>query len=921
MVKSLERFFFGYRAVVLIVLGLFTVAMAIFASQLRMDAGFYKALPRDHPYIDTFFDYQDKLFGTNRIVVVLETTDGDIWSPGYLAELKKVSDDLGRFAAGGNAGVTSLWTPNTRVYEITEEGFAGRDLIPATVTPESIDAEAIAQIKKDVIEQRFVGYLVGKDFKSTILYAELREQDAKTGVALDYIDLGARLERDIRGVYEKGPYKVHIIGFATMISQIAESGLDYAPLFFAIAFLLTALAVYIYVRSWRLVALAVSCSLISVVWQLGLITILGYGLDPLAIIVPFLVFAIGVSHGVQQLSLFTREITKGSAPEAAARASFSGLFVPGLGALVTDIVGFAALYLIPIQMIQEVAITASIGVGLKIVSNLIMLPLLASLTQFTEKARRKAKAARSNRHRILRALGEVADPPVAWTVFALSIVVFAGAVFFGLDRQIGDLRPGAPELSPQARYNTDTAFVVSKYDIGLDLLTVVVETPAQSCVSYPYLKQIDELSWAIENVPGVRSVMSAASVIKQMNAGSSEGQLKFQVLPRNKDSLSLAITPIPTSVGLFDYNCTILPLYVFLTDSKSETLQRVTGAIKAWRMTQGVPPALGQDGVRDLGLATSTKDLCWSERDQRDGSWLLTPEDLTALTYTPQPVGDEDNRITLQGYQTSRERRQTILGLGLGTTVCPQTFAKPAGDAKPLWSLDVVVDAGSVGEPQALYLPEAMAKAGVAVGTANEIVVSGVAPSFHVRLASGNSGVIAAVNEVVAEWEIPTLLVVYVMVIIVVYLSYFDWRATLCCLVPLTMSTFLGLWFMSAMGIGLKVSTLPVLVLSVGIGVDYAFYIYNRLEYHLALGKDTPHAFRRAMFETGMAVVFTAVTLSIGVATWAFSPLKFQADMGLLLAFMFLINMIMAITVLPAWALALDRIVPPRAPETNEKAA
>jgi predicted RND superfamily exporter protein len=227
-----------------------------------------------------------------------------------------------------------------------------------------------------------------------------------------------------------------------------------------------------------------------------------------------------------------------------------------------------------------------------------------------------------------------------------------------------------------------------------------------------------------------------------------------------------------------------------------------------------------------------------------------------------------------------------------------------------LWTLDIPLTQETVGTAEALYVPTLLRDHGIALGETNAVEVTGVPESVHVRLASGNSGVIAAVNEVVAEWEIPTLLVVYAMVIVVVYLSYFDWRATLCCLVPLTISTFLGLWFMTAMGIGLKVSTLPVLVLSVGIGVDYAFYIYNRLECHLAIGKDTPSAFRRAMFETGMAVVFTALTLAIGVATWSFSPLKFQADMGLLMAFMFVINMVMAITVLPAWALALERIVP-----------
>jgi hypothetical protein len=110
---------------------------------------------------------------------------------------------------------------------------------------------------------------------------------------------------------------------------------------------------------------------------------------------------------------------------------------------------------------------------------------------------------------------------------------------------------------------------------------------------------------------------------------------------------------------------------------------------------------------------------------------------------------------------------------------------------------------------------------------------------------------------------------------------------------------------MKELEIGLKVATLPVMVLAVGIGVDYAFYIYGRLQIHLRQGEDVVDAYQQALFETGNAVAFTGLTLALGVSTWAFSPLKFQADMGLLLSFMFSINMIMAVTALPALAVVL----------------
>jgi uncharacterized protein len=183
-----------------------------------------------------------------------------------------------------------------------------------------------------------------------------------------------------------------------------------------------------------------------------------------------------------------------------------------------------------------------------------------------------------------------------------------------------------------------------------------------------------------------------------------------------------------------------------------------------------------------------------------------------------------------------------------------------------------------------------------------------------IRLASGNVGVQAATNEVLEATELPMMLYVYLTIVALVFLTYHDWRAMLACCVPLTVATFLGYWFMKELDIGLTVATLPVMVLAVGIGVDYAFYIYNRLQIYLAEGVDIVTSFKQALRETGIATIFTALTLSVGVATWSFSELKFQADMGLLLTFMFMVNMLMAMTLLPALAVTIDMLIPRRRP-------
>jgi predicted RND superfamily exporter protein len=187
-------------------------------------------------------------------------------------------------------------------------------------------------------------------------------------------------------------------------------------------------------------------------------------------------------------------------------------------------------------------------------------------------------------------------------------------------------------------------------------------------------------------------------------------------------------------------------------------------------------------------------------------------------------------------------------------------------------------------------------------------------PGLTIRLASGNAGVLAAIDDEVEKSELPMMAYVYAAIVVLVFVVYRDLRAVVACCLPLTVGTFIGYWFMKELQIGLTVATLPVMVLAVGIGVDYAFYIYNRLLLHMAAGQPIVKAVEHAILEVGMATIFTAITLAVGVATWSFSPLKFQADMGKLLAFMFMVNMVMAMTTLPAVAVLMERLFPRHRP-------
>lgn len=772
-VSRAEEFCFTHRGLILSVLFVLTAVMGWFALQLRMDAGFEKQMPLGHEYIQTFQTYRNDVLGANRLNIVVRAREGKIWTPAGLKRLYEVTQAVTYLPSVDRLGVQSLWTPNTFVNEITEEGFRADPLIAGTITPDQITPELIAGIRQAASQGGFIGTMVSRDEAGAMVVAELAETD-RDGRRLDYVAYNRILEDQIRAKFEDTDFEVQIIGFAKQIGDIADGAASVLE-FCAVALLLTALAVFWYCRSIAFTVLPIVCSLASLVWQFGTLRLLGYGLDPLAVLVPFLVFAIGVSHGVQQINFIVRDLAHGKTTMQACRASFSGLLIPGLLALVTAFVTFITLLLIPIPMVRELAVAAALGVAYKIITNLVMLPVAASYVTMQPGWAQRAMATSQRRANWLRPVARLAEPRLAaWTLAAVA-VVFGVSVWQSSDRVVGTLQPGAPELRSEARFNRDAVSISTSFDTGLDWLTVVFESPENSCENPAIAAWQDDFVWQVGSVEGVLSAVSFAGQMRLFNEGYNEGHPKMSAVPIDGANYSGLAAEIGRTRGMMRGDCSMTAVHLFLADHKATTINRVIDAVTRFR------------------------------------------------------------------------------------------------DAEPL-------------------------------------------PGSSIRLASGNAGVLAAINDEVHKSELPMMLHVYGAIVLLVALVYRDFRAVLACCLPLTVGTFIGYWFMKELQIGLTVATLPVMVLAVGIGVDYAFYIYNRLQLHLASGQPIVKAIEHSILEVGAATIFTAITLAVGVATWSFSELKFQADMGKLLAFMFMVNMVMAMTALPAFAVWLEKIFPRHTP-------
>lgn len=814
ILRLVEPPIFKGRKLTLLVLAIATLFMAWHAAQLRPNAGWLKMVPKQHPYMQTFLEYYKDFGGANTVLVSLHNNQGDIYQPEFMETLRQVTDEVFFVPGVDRARVTSIFTPNILYVEVVEGGLSGENVIPSTYQP---TPEMMVRIRSNVAKANVIGRLVSADHKSALVVAELLERDPKAGTsedvqssfgeklakirqtfrtefqsdaplgdklgrirsvinaelmqdqaadgALDYVKVGEKLEA-IRQKYETPGVSVHIIGFAKVVDDMTKASFEVAS-FFVIALFLMGLLLWIYIGSLPLAMLVVATSLVACTWELGLLHMIGYGLDPFALLVPFLIMAVSVSHGVQYVSSWANEIsTKGATNYQASLATFRALAIPGVVALITNVAGFSTIYLINIDVIREMSVNAAFGMVGVIMVNKVLLPAVLSYLRIPNVEKFRLAQARRERmgDAMFRKMAVFCrrGPATVIVLICALLAAYGGSQYHRVT--IGDTTEGVPELRPDSRFNQDARAIAADFALGVDQLRVIAETFEDSCIDYDAMAEIDRFNWYMLNQDGVRDVMSLLDLAKLAYSGLNEGRLNAELLPREQQALAQSSALVPTTTGMLNDTCSALALFIFTRDHKAPTISSLVAAVKKY-----------------------------------------------------------DSEIKLD-------------------------------------------------------------------------------QRVKFRLASGNVGVMAATNEEIQRNELPVVGWVYAVIILFLWLSFRTRSGVLCVILPLATVTLLGYAMMVILGIGQKVATLPVLAFACGIGVDYGIYSYTVVAEGLRRGLPLEEAYYQKMRSTGKATLFTGIGLATGVSLWIFSKLQFQRDMGILLVFGFLANMIGAIVVLPALA-------------------
>lgn len=527
LMQRLSHWLVRLRVPIVLFTAVLSVVFAISALRMNLAPNLTKMLPQSHPYVKTHNAIRDIFGGVNSFALEVSVKDGTIFTHDTLQKIKDISDDFLATHGIDKYKVFSIASRKAKYMAAGAWGMETRPLIVGAV-PEDGSPE-MEELKRNIYtNDQYYGSIVSLDGKSALILGEYYEHYT------DYVAIYEDLEK-IRAQYEDRKTAIHIgaihiSGWPHLLGAIIKS----LPEMFAIfggTLLIVMGLFYYWFGSARGMLAPILASLTSIIWTVGFAGMMGIDLDPMTIVVPFLILAIGASHCAQKTRRFFEEYSVRGDPLVSAEETIAWLILPAMAAILTDIAAFASLMLIPIRMIQEMAIVCTFGVGSVIFTDIALVPLLFAILP-PKRAKLKEESAEGRLARVMLSFGDLAlHPGRRYAVLAVTLVILGGSAYLSRQIQIGDIKPGTPIFWPWQRMNVDAAHIAERF-LGADYLYVVMEGAEENTIMYPaVLKAMDGYQRFIATDPNVGGAVSLVDIMKRINVKLHEDDPKWGFVP------------------------------------------------------------------------------------------------------------------------------------------------------------------------------------------------------------------------------------------------------------------------------------------------------------------------------------------------------------------------------------------------------
>jgi hypothetical protein len=829
-----------YRHPVSIVVLLMTAVFAYWAFQLQLVTSFGDLLPQNHPYIKIHNRFSSTFGGANNIMVMLEVKDGNIFNPETLNKIWKMTEGLDKVYGVNHNQIDSIAHRTVRYLKVAAGGTmrATPVMLGEIKTPD--DAAQIRRVVHNA--ENIYGLLVSLDDKAALIRANFIEG------RLDYRRIFEEVNANVIAPFEDENTRVSVAGEPRLYGWVYNYAGD---VFFILVFTYCIEWVlrWLYFHDWRGALRPTITGLIAAFWGLGFIHLIGLALDPLMLVMPFLITARAVSHAIQMHDRYYEEFEKcGWHKRRAIVASFGELFVPTLSGITTDAFGVLVILLVPVIMLQKLAITASWWILAITISEMLLNPIV----YYYLKAPEPELVVLRERGGFRQGINWFVRRLLTSTGKTVTVVAWLGAtviaIYFVRGLTIGDPTSASPLLWVDSPYNLSHKQIQDKFG-GVEPLIVVAEGLDKDAMKDPVaLRRMEAFQRLLERDPGVGYSFSLADIIRAVNSVFHELEPKWGVIPNNWVDIGglffiyFSGSPPTETAKYVDPSYTTAHVTFFCKDHKGDNIRRIVHRCKDFILGSqledlGIEVAEENGGVLVKKLAS---EVTW---EKAGPSWIISEHGKPGEG--PFQLGDRIVKVGRSEVTDSASFAAAMTKETASTTLIDFRMQRSGQESET-----------TVGAPwKAVF-----------------------------KLAGGLIGTLAAANEELLRNDALMNFLGFFTMWLIMLFTYRSFAAGFYLLVPLVLSNVMVNAYMAVNNIGVNIHTLPLVTVGLGFGIDYGLYIVSRTIEEIRIRGDLVDSVREALETSGKAVTFTAVTMVISTVFWMTSNIRFNAEMGLLLA-------------------------------------
>lgn len=564
------------RVAVISAVALVTLVLGVFALRVDVKTVFQDLLPTNHPYVQVHERFQHGFGGSNVVSIMVSVSEGDVFRTDVLNKVKKITTELEMVDGVNPFQIISIASKKLREIRASTESIESRPVMWPTV-PKT--AEELAILKAAVLNNPLIyGAYISQDLKSALITVDFYEG------AVEYKKIFSQVRAIAKSVQDDS-VSVNVVGEPILFGWVNEYLPETLNIFIMTVGVLVTL-LFIVARTWRGTLLPLLAGLISAIWALGTASIIGYNLDPLVIVIAFLITARAISHSVQLISRFDDELRDGAvSTKAAASAAMLQLFKPGMLGVVADAGCMIVVILTPIPLLQKVSVIGTVWVSTIALSACIVTPVLLSWLPKPHNFAHPIDVS-PILDKILGFCISVTNSRLRYVVIGAAGVIFCWSSILAFDLKVGDADPGSPILWQDSEYNNDSAAINKQFQ-GADRMYVVFSGNNTDAVKEPaVLESMKSMQKYMSAQPEIGGSLSIADVIPPVRKLLRENNPRHEEfgLDKSENGELMFMFRSGTDSGdterFVDSQNQTAPVTFFFRDHKGESLRTAIARLK-----------------------------------------------------------------------------------------------------------------------------------------------------------------------------------------------------------------------------------------------------------------------------------------------------------------------------------------------------